>query len=289
MILMDLSQIMHATVVPAIVRSGSESFFKDGGGKHIALNMIRANKVKFAKEFGELVIACDHRRSWRKDYFPYYKANRKTNREASTIDWTAVFGVMDEIREDLKAFFPYRVIHVEGAEGDDVIGRLAHEFGRELGGDPILIISGDKDFAQLQKFANVKQWDPINKKWLRETDPGVFLTKHIYRGDIGDGIPNILSEDSSLVDPSKRQKPLSEKKVASWLASSAPYPAEHERNWVRNRNLIDLDAPVIPETIKSEILNQYYSQSDQPGNRSRLFGYFIKNRLKTLQEAVGDF
>lgn len=280
---------MHATVVPAIVKAKSVDVFKGSAAKHIALNMIRANKVKFSKEYGELVIACDHRRSWRKDYFPYYKANRKKNRDESTINWTEVFDVMDEIREDLKAYFPYRVIHVEGAEGDDVIANLVFEFGRELGGDPILIISGDKDFAQLQRYSNVQQWDPINKRWLREANPNIFLLKHIYQGDVGDGVPNILSEDSSLVDPSKRQKPVTQKKISQWLASSATYPDGLGRNWERNVNLIDLTAPAMPENIRSEILEQYYAQDDQPKNRSRLFNYFITNRLKTLQEACGDF
>ena len=56
---------------------------------------------------------------------------------------------------------------MEGCEADDVIGALVHntqEFGNF---EPIMIISSDKDFIQLQKFSNVKQFSPLQKKFLQ--------------------------------------------------------------------------------------------------------------------------
>ena len=107
-------------------------------------------------------------------------------------------------RDELKETFPYRVIRVERAEADDIIGALCHEHG-VLGFMPgyaerILILSGDKDFSQLRKYANVEQYSPITKKWIRVNNPERYLREHIMRGDRGDGIPNFLSSDACLVN-----------------------------------------------------------------------------------------
>ena len=115
--------------------------------RHMVLNTIRANKVKFGITFGEFVIACDDKKLWRRDFFPYYKANRKKAREESDVDWPAIFNTLNKIKLELKEYFPYRVIQIEGAEADDIIGTIVHNYD-----DRILILSGDKDFRQLQRY-----------------------------------------------------------------------------------------------------------------------------------------
>ena len=161
---------------------------EEGMVRHMVLNAIRSYKQKFSHEYGEMIIACDNTNYWRKQIFPYYKANRKKAIEKSELNWKDIFECMNKIRAELKEFFPYKVIDVESAEADDIIGTLTREFSSELNnGVKILILSGDKDFIQLHVYPNVSQYDPVRKKWIKHEDPERFLHEHILKGDAGDG------------------------------------------------------------------------------------------------------
>lgn len=258
--------------------------------RHMILNSIRANYVKYRKEYGELVIACDHTSNWRKEIFPYYKANRAKNRGESPFDWKAIYEAFDTVREELKDNFSYRLIRIEGAEGDDVIGTLAHEFGTDFGlitGEKIMIVSGDKDFGQLQKYDNVFQWDPVQKRDIVIADPARHLRELIYRGDSGDGVPNILSDDNTLVMPDKRQGVISKKKVETWLGDPNMNEVgfETKRNFFRNQQLIDLS--FTPAKLKADILDEYAAQAGK--KHGDLLKYFMSNKLRNLTDAIGDF
>ena len=254
--------------------------------RHMILNSLRSYRTKFGSDFGELVIACDNTNYWRRKMFPYYKANRKKSQEASDIDWRAVFECLNKIRAELKEFFPYKVVDIESAEADDIIGTLVNEYGSELNtGEPILIMSGDKDFIQLHKYANVKQYDPTRKKWVVHNDPNHYLKEHILKGDSGDGVPNILSSDNCFV-VGERQRPMTTKKMEYYLKLS---PNEMEtaiaRNYMRNKQLIDLDET--PEEIRVKVMESYHAQDKK--DRSKLMNYFIANKLRNLIENIGDF
>ena len=195
MILLDLSQVMISNIM---VQVGSHTdAIQPDLVRHMVINTIRSLKTKYGKEYGELVIACDDKKYWRRDYFPPYKGNRKADREKSNIDWPVLFDTLNMIKQELKDHFPYRVIQVEGAEADDVIGSISMKYGTELNSDnKILILSGDKDFVQLQRFGNVTQVDPVRKKDITTTDPVKFLQHLVLAGDRGDGVPNVLSPDN---------------------------------------------------------------------------------------------
>ena len=160
--------------------------------------------------------------------------NRKKDRDKSSFDWNEAFRILNMVREEIAENFPYKVIHIDGCEADDIIGTLCHEFGRELNnGEPILILSGDKDFVQLQKYANISQYDPVRKKWVKNSTPEMFLIEHILAGDRGDGIPNVLSDDNVFVE-NRRQKPLSKKKLKGWIDDIFFYNTfteEEEKNY----------------------------------------------------------
>ena len=252
--------------------------------RHMILNSLRSYNVKFRAQYGEMVIACDGHRYWRKELFPYYKVNRKKDRDASEIDWHSLFAILNKIREELKDFFPYRVIHIDVTEADDIIGTLCHEFGNGM--DDILIISGDKDFKQLQSYMKVKQYDPVRKKWMQENDPERYLKEHIIRGDRGDGIPNFLSSDNSLA-LKIRQKPVMQAKLDVWLDQEPEEFCDPEmlRRYRRNEALIDLTK--IPEAVQGRIMDSYNAQTGK--NRSQLFNYFITYRLKNLMTDIDQF
>ena len=286
MILVDLNQVMISNLMmqPGIANSVDENLIR-----HMVLNSIRGYNVKFKGEYGEIVICADDRKYWRKDLFPYYKASRKKDRAESPYDWNMIFETLNKVREELKESFPYRVVQADKTEADDIIGTLCHWFGVQLMAsttEKILILSSDKDFMQLQKFANVEQYSPMGKKFLRSDNPEHFLREHIIKGDRGDGIPNILSQDDTFV-ADIRQKPVTEKKLNTWL-TQAPEDFCDERmlrNFKRNEALIDLSR--IPTDVQARIMQAF---EDAPKNgRDKLFNYFIKNRLKQMMEHLQEF
>lgn len=284
MLLLDLSQVMISNIM-AQVGPHADAIQPDLV-RHMIINTIRSLKVKFGNEYGELVIACDDRKYWRRDIFPHYKGNRKQDRDKSSIDWPALFEIINQIKQELKDHFPYRVVQVEHVEADDVIATLCMKFGSELNnGNKIMILSGDKDFVQLQRFGNVSQFDPVQKKEIKSNDPERFLQMLILSGDRGDGVPNVLSPDDCIVT-GVRQKALREKKIDEIL--NTPYeslPADIQRNWSRNKQMIDLS--MIPSTIQQSILKEYESQAGKP--RDKIFNYLINHKMKLLIESVGDF
>ncbi len=262
--------------------------------RHMIINAIRSYKKKFGAEFGDIVIACDNRHYWRRQYFPNYKANRKKARQESGFDWSAIFEALHQIRSELQEHFPYPVIDVDGAEADDVIATLAeysqnsNNDGLIPGQEPFLILSGDHDFEQLQKYSNVKQYAPVQKKFVKlTTTPEAVLMEHIIMGDKGDGVPNILSDDDTFVN-GHRQRPIRKDKLAEWKTQQPEDFITNDemwRNFQRNRELVDLSR--IPEDIKEAIIDSYEKQ--QGGDRSGLLNYFIANRMKQLIELVDEF
>ena len=283
MILVDLNQVMISNLM-AQIGNHTDAKLDESMLRHMILNTLRYNRQKFHNEFGELVICADDRNYWRRQLFPYYKAARKKSREDSEMDWSAIFNSLNKIREELKEFFPYKVIQVETAEADDIIGAIVHLEGRDLNiGEPILILSGDKDYVQLHKYANVKQYDPTRKRWIRHADPEEFLYEHIVRGDASDGVPNVLSADNCFV-VNTRQKPITKKRLAEWKTAENRNE-DVQRNFKRNEMLVDLS--MIPEDIKNEAIDKY--KSDDVNDRSQLLNYFIKNRLRHLMENIQEF
>jgi hypothetical protein len=289
MIIIDFQQIMIANLSVQL-GNHQNALLNEGMLRGMVLNSIRAIRQKFPNH-GEVVIACDSRRSWRKDVFPYYKANRAVNRAKSELDWNLIFESFSTITAELKAFFPYRVVQVEGAEADDVIGTLVQEFGTDMimGFDiePIIIVSGDKDFKQLQEFSNVTQWDHVKKRMLQCNNPKEFLKEHIIRGDAGDGVPNFLSDDDTLVVSKKRQKQIRETKFDGYMKEYPSNPASETllRNWKRNEQLVDLR--FIPDDIRKQILEQYELEAGK--DRSKLVNYFISKKLKNLHSFINEF
>lgn len=283
MILVDLNQVMISNMMMQIGNHRNAEI-DENMLRHMILNTLRANRQKFKDEFGELVICADDKNYWRRQRFPYYKANRKKTRDESELDWSAIFAALNKIRDEIKTFFPYKVIQIESAEADDIIGTIVHTEGTELNaGKPILILSGDKDYIQLHRYANVKQYDPTRKRWITHSSPEKYLFEHIIKGDSGDGVPNILSPDNCLVI-GQRQRPITKKRLEEWQDINS-MDNEVKRNYLRNKSLIDLSE--IPENIKELVLDEWNAENTK--DRSQLLNYFIKNKLRNLTESITEF
>jgi len=282
-ILIDLNQVLISNLMQQI---GSNPKIKldEGLIRHMVLNSLRSYSKQFKSKYGDIVVACDSKRYWRRDVFPFYKAHRKKDREKSEFDWHLIFETLNKIRDELKEFFPYRVIEVDGAEADDIIAVLT---ARMAPHEEILILSSDKDFVQLQKYPNVAQYSPILKRFLKTENPAEFIKEHIIRGDKGDGIPNFLSADNTFVI-GERQKIINTKKLKEWISSSPEDFCVTDnmlRGYKRNQILVDLD--YVPESIKEQIVDAY--DTIKPGSRQKMLNYFIENRLKNLIEVLDEF
>ena len=280
MIIVDLSQVMLSNLMMQL-GNHTNAQIEESMVRHMVLNSLRSYKMKFSDEFGELVIACDNTNYWRKQAFPYYKANRKKNQEKSEMDWKAIFECLNKIRAQLKEYFPYRVVDIESAEADDIIATLVKNADAE---DKVLILSGDKDFIQLHKYSNIKQYDPVRKKWINHDNPTRYLIEHILKGDSGDGVPNVLSSDNCFVI-GERQKPLTAKKILNIIENIDSLEGPLYRNYQRNKKLIDLTE--VPAEIANKVLESYQAQENK--GRDKMFNYFIANKLKHLMEHIGEF
>ena len=280
MILIDMNQIALASLMMNTKMNNSKTI-DETMVRHMILNSIRMYRKEHHSEYGEVVLTWDSKHSWRRDYFPEYKASRRKGREESDLNWDDIFGTLNKIRNEIKENFPYKYLEVFGAEADDIIGFLCQENRDEK----IMIISGDKDFIQLQKYSNVTQWSPITKKQVNGFDPTIYLKEHILKGDTSDGVPNVLSPDKTFVN-GLRQRPLSRKKIQSWLVGGgSDWNDEVKRNFQRNLTLIDLTKT--PEELKNQIRLEYNNAPH--GDRSKLLNYFMQNKLKELTENIGEF
>jgi hypothetical protein len=288
MILIDLNQVMISNLMMQL-NSNASNPIDENLIRHMVLNSIRMYNVKFKDTYGDIVICCDDKKYWRRDFFPYYKAGRKKDRDASPFDWNLIFETLNKVRDEIKEHFPYKVIQVDKTEADDVIATLTQKFGVQLKNsttEKILILSSDKDFMQLQKFANVEQFSPMGKKFLKCGDPDKFLKEHIFKGDRSDGIPNFLSCDDTFVTEA-RQKPVTEKKLNKWLEEEPESFCDEVmlRNYKRNELLIDLSK--IPTEYQEKILDAY--ENTPKRGREKLLNYFIQNRMKQLMEHIQEF
>jgi len=281
MILIDLNQVLISNLM-AQTRGKAENLPDKEMVRHMVINSLRGFNLKFKSQYGNNIVLCaDAGDPWRRDIYPNYKHARRKGRVDSATDWDNIFNMITEIKNEIAENFPYVMMYVEKAEADDIIATLVKHTN-----EPIMIISGDKDFIQLQTNTKVKQYSPIQKKFVGEdVDPKIFLHEQIIKGDRSDGIPNILSPDDIFLTKEK-QRPINKKRLEEWsTADRIPLGSETSKYYERNKRLIDLSC--IPEELERTIINTY--RDYKTPNRSKLLPYFMKHKLKSLMENIGDF
>jgi hypothetical protein len=297
MILIDYSQVALAAILTFQRElKGSESEVKNLI-RHVTLSTIKSYKKKYGKEYGEIVICCDGRKYWRKEFFANYKGMRKSNREKSDLDWGLIFDTLNEMRQDIAQHFPWKVMHIDRAEADDIIAVLTKHLQENeliqqgLVEEPqkILILSSDKDFKQLQLYDTVKQWSPMQKKYVTATQREIieYKIEHIVKGDAGDGVPNILSKDDVFMN-AERQKPVSAKRLQEFFDNgfTACRNDEERRNWHRNSTLVDFQH--IPDDVSKMIIDSYISNKPT-GDKMSVMNYLMEHRCRLLLDELEDF
>ena len=267
--------------------------------RHIVISTIKSYKKQFKEYSSELVIACDGNAYWRKEIFPQYKFKRKKSREESDIPWDIVYKYLDEVREALELFFPYKVIRVPRAEADDVMAVLAMDVcpqltttvGFEESVEKFMGVSSDKDMKQLLRYNHVRLYSPYTKK-LAAFDPGVnaktFTRRLILTGDSGDGIPNVFSPITSFVD-GIRQKAATSQRMdpilkSPDLISGTDDPIIKER--IRqNARLISFD--FIPHDLRVEIVEEY--SKDLVGSKMLAYQWMADRNMKLMMNDIEEF
>tara|TARA_Y100000287_G_scaffold129425_1_gene104795 strand:+ start:413 stop:1282 length:870 start_codon:yes stop_codon:yes gene_type:complete len=288
MIIVDYSGIALASII--INKTFDEQLIR-----HMILNSLRMYRTRYKEEYGELVLAVDASNNWRKTAFPQYKASRKKTQKESDFDWGEAFRLLNKIREEIAENFPYTVVRVDGCEADDVIGTLVSmnpDHNNDFKPQKYMIVSSDRDFLQLQRFKNVRQFSPLLKKELSVDNPRVYLQTHIIRGDKGDGVPNILSDDNVFVE-GFRQTPITQKKIDNIIEDLEEgellYAASWYRNYCRNKKLIDLSET--PQELRTEIINNF--MADKPDTRwmrrGKVFPYLVENKCNELIKSAQEF
>lgn len=300
MILTDWSQLVIA---------GSFAFssdFKKGQDtskmidilRHCTLTTILSYKRNYGAEYGDLIFAVDGRNYWRKEIFEPYKGHRKKSREESDIDWKSIFAIGSQLRDEFIEVLPYKFVRYDRAEADDIVAVLTKywqtnelvQVGFEEEPAKVLIISNDGDFGQLHKYRNVRQWNPILKKYV-ERPAKHFLLEKVIQGDSGDGIPSIRSYDTQLME-GVRQKPITAQIKAAAVAqreNGEPilFPTEEmNRNYQRNQRLIDFD--FIPADVEAAIIEDYLKPKTD-NRKNDIFNYLIKHRCRNLMDSIQEF
>jgi len=284
MILLDLNQTVIASLMMQIGSNPKVQIDEDLV-RHIVLNCIRSYSKQFRSKYGKMVICCDNKNYWRREVFPFYKSHRRKDREKSDFDWNLIFNTLNKIKAELKDFAPYSVLEVESCEADDIIAVITEKQAAE--NEAVLILSSDKDFVQLQKFDNVKQYSPILKRFISSSEPDIFTKEHILRGDRGDGIPNFLSPDNTFA-MGEKQKRINTKKLTEWLSSDPNdfcTTDEMKRGYSRNKQLIDFDS--IPSNLKTKILEEY--EKSAPKRKQVFLDYLIEKKMRMLIADLEDF
>lgn len=283
-LLIDLNQVLISNLMQHLKFVSKQHEMNEDLIRHMCINTIRSNVKQFRSKYQNVILCCDSKHYWRRDYFAFYKSHRKHDREASGLDWDMIFTVLNGLRDELRDNFPYKTLNVEGAEADDVIAVLTARLAPHA---PVLILSSDKDFGQLQKYPNVTQYSPILKRFIKIDDPKTFIREHIIKGDRGDGIPNFLTNDNAFA-VGERQKPISSKKLTEWIQKD---PSEFcTTDWMlrcykRNQTLIDFD--YIPNEIQSKIVEAF--EETKPADKQKMLNYFINKGLKAMIESIHDF
>jgi len=166
-ILTDSHNLFHRQINMTNPALGIDSMI--GMALHLILNSM---KKEYNKWNGTHVVFFMEGRSWRKDVYPEYKANRKVaftqQTEKEQEDHKILMESFNDFAEYLDKKTNVTVIRNPKAEADDMIAVWidAHP------DDQHILISSDSDFFQLLSYKNVTLYDPVKDILIKQD--GIF-------------------------------------------------------------------------------------------------------------------
>lgn len=301
-----------------------DAYEKAGLSMMITINSIKSAWQKFGADH---VVFCLEGRSWRKDFYSLYKANRAVARlgksareiEDDQIFMAAANDFMNFIKEHTNA----TVLQHSRVEADDFIARWIQMFGKNPQHE-FIIVSSDSDFVQLLA-PNVKIFDGVNKKIytcdgvfddkmkplydkkgnaVEAVNPEYVLFEKCIRGDSSDNVPSAYPGvrtkgsakkagiDDAFADRHNQGFTYVNFMKTRWEDFEGKQHVVEE-DYKRNVTLIDLTQQ--PQDIK-EILDQTILETiKEPKNVKQIGVQFLKfcgrhelNRLAENPQAVVD-
>ncbi|MCQ2210734.1 MAG: hypothetical protein MJZ34_10620 [Paludibacteraceae bacterium] len=236
--------------------------------------------ISFLKELerfspDEVIVAQEGGNCWRYDYFQEYKACRK-DRDETKLDWNQFFLVCNQFVEDIKTCFTnIKFVKEASAEADDVIGVLVKELSPNR--DEIIVISTDRDFYQLLKYPNYKQWHPMKKEFITVTDPKRYLIEKVIVGDKNDGVPPLkfrvgVKTAAKIVDNG----------LEEWLKEN-----DLQSAYDRNYTLIAFDS--IPQKVQSDIVKKYEQYTLEKYDIRNMYKFLNDEKLMHLFDRMDNF
>ena len=136
---------------------GDDVDTKLGLALHIMMNSVKKCYERFKADH---VVFCFEGRSWRKDFYPAYKQNRKETRDAMTPSEQEADALFWQTFDEFKTFVTEKtnctVLRHQDLEADDLIAGWTQAHPQ----DKHIIISSDTDFYQLLSD-NVSQYNGI--------------------------------------------------------------------------------------------------------------------------------
>lgn len=277
MIIYDFSQALYGGVYS--LKKNSE--INKENLRVYLLSAVLKIHLKFKKEHGKDIVLALDSTSWRKTVFSNYKHKRKKKREDEEIDWNAVFVIFEEIIQEFEEHLPYKIIKVDGCEGDDLVFVLS-----KFCEGTVVIVGIDKDYEQLQMFDHIKQYNPIKEIFMKfdKKETAYNLFSLICRGDTSDGICSIINPDDCFVK-NIRQKPLREVYIKEAFEAAKKGELKEflgekvYKRFEENRQLID--ARYIPKDIQEKVVDKYINY---PKKKNNLIHYLVEHNLKQFTE-----
>lgn len=212
--------------------------------------------------------------NWRKEAFETYKSNRAVNREESAIDFNQFFAICNEFYEGLsKCMKNSLFLKVNRLEADDLIA-LTTKLRQDW---DIVALTTDKDFYQLHKYSNFKQYDPIKEKYITVINPKEALLEKIVLGDKGDDVPPLKKG----VGPKTFQKILSDG-LDAWIDNN-----ELREAFERNTKLISFDC--IPVEFNSSVSNILDNWKPELFDSREFYNFIANNGLGAIFEELETF
>lgn len=242
--------------------------------RHTVLTDIFDNIMSFKPD--RVVIACDHKKSWRKKYYEGYKAQRKERRDKDDLDYSTFYEFLNSFIAELQSVMPFMTLQIPNLEGDDIIAQLVKMNHHD---NDITFVTADQDYYQLMQYDNVSMYDPLKKILINKSRAEALndLEVKILMGDKSDNIPAC--------------RPKLGQKTAEKLILGEPWTkksgltlddlmneSEFKKNYDRNTKLINMN--YCPKGLVDRLKNEV--EEYEFVGISAVFDYFRSNRLKEL-------
>jgi len=205
-LLIDLANLTAITRFGVMSKNSSTLLMNDDEWINYFLDTMLISLANYTNVLkSDRIILAMESKSWRKTFYPLYKANRESVKEIDE-KIELFYEAVNKAADFMNDFTNAKIIRAEGAEGDDIIAVLAQKFSVE--GEKSIIVSTDGDFKQLLRYKGVKIFNPIKKNYVNDYSHLDYITK-LVKGDNGDNIPSsyprIKSDTLKLISNDKEQ------------------------------------------------------------------------------------